>query len=689
MLRIHSFLISLVSILLCFSGVSAGQQLWSGIINPARATDWTSAGVVGGIPSGSWTQCGSTIAAYSGNAATINSAIAACGSNQYVLLGAGTFSLSSGINFAHKSNVVLRGSGANSTFLIFSGAGISCTDGSALICINSSDGTYGWNPSLTTHNWTAGYSQGTTQVTLGSTSGVSTSTILALNQCNTGYSGSPCSGTATGNGNFFNCSAQYNAAGPVGCSQSGEDGGNGTAGRFQTELFQVTNVNSSTGVVTLGAGLKHPNWASGQTPQAWYFTPIQNAGVENLSVDATGSGSSSSYGIMFYNALNVWVKGIRVINGYTSPLAFIEALHFTAQDSYFYEAQSGDNFGVHLTVTTDGLVQNNVFQQINVPVIIEGSDTGSVIAYNFTILNCNYLSASANCKADNVDNSFRPHSNGTDYQLYEGNVGTNYYADKDHGSHLSQTAFRNFFTGWESCGTSGPCGSVTHKDFGTNSILLASFEGRYHNLIANVLGTPGFHSTYQFTTNAGYTDLAIYGIGMGASGVADDSIVGATLMRWGNYDVVHGSVQWNTSEVPSGISVYPNSAPTTTCTASLSCPASFYLTSKPAWFGSTPWPAVGPDITGGNVGQCTGTRDTSGEFALLPALSGSQCTGTSLSASAWGGHVNAIPAMACYLNKMGGPPDGSGSALAFDAGNCYAGSGGGTPPPTGLTASVH
>jgi len=94
-------------------------QLWSGIIDPSRAVNWANAGIPGGIPSGSWTQCGSTIAAYSGSAAAINNAIAACRPGQFVNLGAGTFNLSSGIDFTHHSNVVVRGQGANSTFSRF------------------------------------------------------------------------------------------------------------------------------------------------------------------------------------------------------------------------------------------------------------------------------------------------------------------------------------------------------------------------------------------------------------------------------------------------------------------------------------------------------------------------------------------------------------------------------------------
>src|SRR6266705_1044556 len=105
--------------LFCSTGYLYGQ-LWSGILNPTRAIDWTQAGVQGGIPSATWTQCGSTIAA-GASAATINTVIQNCTANHFVLLGPGTFNLSSGITFASKDNVVLRGAGADQTFLIFTG----------------------------------------------------------------------------------------------------------------------------------------------------------------------------------------------------------------------------------------------------------------------------------------------------------------------------------------------------------------------------------------------------------------------------------------------------------------------------------------------------------------------------------------------------------------------------------------
>ncbi len=55
MRRAQSLLFPLISILLLliFSTLSYGQA-WSGILPPARATDWGQAGIPGGIPSGSW-----------------------------------------------------------------------------------------------------------------------------------------------------------------------------------------------------------------------------------------------------------------------------------------------------------------------------------------------------------------------------------------------------------------------------------------------------------------------------------------------------------------------------------------------------------------------------------------------------------------------------------------------------------
>src|SRR6266496_5938983 len=114
-----SHLLPLISILVLFSTLSYGQA-WNGILSSSRAVDWRNTGLPATFPDGettpnSWTpptrtQCGATVT----SAANIQSAINACPAGQFVLLGPGTFSIGA---ITLKSNVTLRGSGAQATTL--------------------------------------------------------------------------------------------------------------------------------------------------------------------------------------------------------------------------------------------------------------------------------------------------------------------------------------------------------------------------------------------------------------------------------------------------------------------------------------------------------------------------------------------------------------------------------------------
>ena len=66
-------------------------------------------------------------------------------------------------------------------------------------------------------------------------------------------------------------------------------------------------------------------------------------------------------------------------------------------------------------------------------------------------------------------------------------------------------------------------------------------------------------------------------------------------MRWGNYDTVNDATRWLPTEVPCALGSLANLLPSTQV-----LPASFYMSGKPAFFGTVPWPAIGPDVTGGS-----------------------------------------------------------------------------------------
>jgi hypothetical protein len=677
----------------------AQSPLWSGLIAPARAIDWTQAGAVpgspGSLPSANWTQCGSTLAAGSYSGSTISSTLAKCSANTYYLLGPGAFSITGTIALPSSGHVALRGAGAGSTKLSFSGSLSGCNGTEAAICI-SGDGSYPGEPMSGSNstNWTGGYAQGATQITLASVSNITANqTLLVLNQCDTGFSGSGCStGASVDNGNYFICSAIYNSNNGQGCGANGPDSGAWRSNDFEQEIVAVTAINAGgcgATCVTISHPLFHPNWSSAQSPQAVIIQPVIQAGVENMAIDGLAS-TSNQTGVGLQNALQCWVSGLTISNMYEFGVYGLDLSHTTVKDSYLFHSNGHpDAYAIRTTVADSDLIQNNIIQQWKNSYACDGPCVGEVIGYNFSV------DQIVPGPSDQMWGFAWTHSAGDDFMLREGNEGDQAQDDNVHGTHMDQTSLRNFFWGYESCinGFTGGsnCGSNTVKDQASTAFVESSGV-RYANNVGNVLGTPGFTTTYQSSVPFGGYAAWNIGGGNGTVGLPTDPLVGSTMLRWGNWDVVNGTALFCTGagapiaacpEDDRGDTapVYPGlSSPSTTI------PLSFYLNSKPSWFGSIPWPPIGPDISGGNVGQCSGTIDTMAQ-AGLPATSSSQCPGGSLNTSAWAGHVNANPAASCYFS-LGGLPDGSGPIIAFNPNACYGTASSLPAAPTGLAAIV-
>jgi hypothetical protein len=607
-----------------------------------------------------------------------------------VLLGAGTFHLSSSIDLQHKGHFALRGSGASATKLVFSAAtNVDCNLGaSTTIGVCSTDKTDFWSgPPV--FMWTGGLAQGSTTLTLSGATGIVQGSMLFLSQNDDGYTGYPATGSSVDNGDYFVCADAY-ATGPVtGCAYDGPDGNYPSPfnHRWQYEGAVVSGVNGD--MVTIASPVRHPNWRASQAPTAMLVQPLEAAGVEDLSIDL-GANPNVDYALAFGYCSGCWASGVAVENIYNWGIGVHWSIRTQIQDSYIYNGAGPDPYGMRLLTTADSLVVNNIFHKMRASLVFDEPDVGSVVAYNYSI-NQYYPS-------DAMFLAFWPHSAGDDFELYEGNISNGIVMDNSHGGHLDETMYRNFDTGWESC-ANGACGSATTKDFGVAATVWP-FDMRYGNVVGNVFGTPGFHKAYE---TSAFGDCpggacAIYSLGE-ANGstmppIPSDPLVASTMLRWANWDTVTGDARFcggpsntgwtttcaSTSEVPVTAAKYPNPIPTLgdTKAGQKPLPASFYYATKPAWFGDVPWPPIGPDVTGGDVGQCAGTLNTPGQFAGCAATSAAQCTGTSLM-PAWGGHVNAIPAMKCYFS-LGGVPDGTGGAIPFDAKSCYAAP---TPPADG------
>ena len=664
----------IVSILLCVSGTCFGQQ-WSGIIDPSRAVDWSRAGVPGGIPNRT-TQCGPTIAPYIGTAGTINNAIAACPAGQFVSLGSGTFALSSGISM--KSGVVLRGQGANSTFLVLAGsAGCGYTAG---VCL-APDTIPSPGDEKNVCDWMAGYSKGATNITLancgttsparGSISNLKVGSLIILDQVD----------EATDNGQIWNCAVSgiCGNTDPGGGQRTNGPTVSGIANRSQQQTVTVTSCdgNSTAGHacasgtnIAISPGLYMPNWRTGQKPQAWYANAyLTNAGLEDVSVD--GSSVGANYNVVIGACSQCWVKGIRSMWASRSHITLDASAHCTIQDSYFYQSLTHQSVSYTVEIFwggSDNLIQNNISQQVTDSMPnCNGGCEGNVFSYNFAIDDVWMQSLGW------MQPSFYQHAAGDALNLWEGNIGPGYASDQVHGTHHFETLFRNRLVGNQAAG----CGSAGVNTCSQQTIPVYLYSGsRYFNLVGNVLGQAGYHNTYASIGSATdspngntsiyclgasgnecnpYTPLNSYCLGASCTAHGDyDPQVSTYLMRWGNWDTVNNASRFLASEVPSALSLYANQVP-----GSQALPASFYLSSKPSWFGSIPYPPIGPDVTNGNV------------------------VGV-------GGHANANPAQNCYLKIMGGSVNGTGVALSFNAATCYGQLSSQLPaPPTNLNATVN
>jgi hypothetical protein len=644
-------------LLLILIPFSAGAQTppWSGIIAPSRAENWSGAGVPGGIPSGSWVQCGSTISA-GASAATINAAIAACPANHYVLLGAGTFNLTAGLVWNHVSNVVLRGAGANQTFLVFT-ADNPCQGGFSAICFESSDLNYNMQPSNLA-NWTSGYSVGATSITVSSATNLAVGWPVTLDETD--------DPSTSDTGAIFVC---YTPQGV--CSTNGDNAGGARAGRSQQQMVTVTSISGS-GPYTVGISppIIMPNWVSTKTPQAWWPTgPVFNDGVEDLSLDGTNSGDQTN--VEIFNCVGCWVKGVTSILPNRSHVQIWQSSHASVVNNYFFLTgyTASVHYGVETIPSSDSLIQNNIFEQVQAPYVTNGACTGCVLSYNFDVNNVfgtpfTWLSASG-----------YPHAVGDEHMLYEGNMGAGIYSDNFHGTHQLITIFRNAYNGFQQDNATLPTGGL--------GPLVINAYSRFYNVIGNVIGSPALpFNTYEDTVTDPHTSSnAIYSVGYGDE-IPNDSNTATTLMRWGNYDSVTATSRFVSTEVPSGLTGAQASL-SNPVPASNNLPASFYLSTEPSWWPSSkPWPAVGPDVSAGNVSICSG-----GTYNGAYVTSIGECSGGSL--TTMGGHINSNPAMDCYYS-MGGSPIGMGAVLSFNESACYGQTVAVQPPqpPTNLTATV-
>jgi hypothetical protein len=583
-------MVALPVIFLLFSPISQAQ-LWGSILGSGQAIDWSNAGV-GGIPARN-TRC--AIIFPPATFTEINSALASCPGGDAVYLSAGTYSITGTISVP--SNVTLRGAGANLTILNATGS-----NGGDVISLGS--GSVSYNPV----EITSGTRAGSTRIVVGNASDISVGNYLAIAESNDG-------GRVPAQRSERDCS---------GC-----DGGWTGTGRLERgQIVAVTGINGTT--ISVWPGL-YSTYAN--TPVAVPFSMAKSyAGVEDLQVRANHTGYAANFGIS--KCAYCWISGVESNDADGDHVEVHWGYHDEIRDSYFsnvsLHASGTQDSNIEIALKTSAsLVENNIVERTHGSLTLASGAAGNVVSYNY-----------AEEKPDS--NSMNLAIGGIDlrgeqlqFNLLEGNVLTTMYADPVSLASSETTAYRNWVTGTNQiCSSIGGRDTVNCMDpnsrYGIQATRAAenSLPEANPNFVGNIVGS----AQMQFPMDPN-------------SPLVEKQSV-EYFHRGSDFADGYGS----SSGFPEGKDDGTNSRAEGINQA---LPATFYLSGKPSWWRSIPFPATGPDVTGGFGPE---------------------------------GHSYGNPAEACYFKVMGGSDGGSGGPLTFDAGRCY-GTGHPTPQaPTGFIA---
>jgi hypothetical protein len=498
-------------------------------------TDWTTAGVRGGVPTVSTIYTNF----YSTNYwAQIQTGINNCPSNQVVKLNGGPYTLT---NFLDVLNgVVLRGDGPTNTVLNYIGGGFEALRirGSATI-----------NPPPNNVTWTNGYTAGSTNLFFSSVPNLAVGQAVILVE-----------------------NPDLSVVSPSGSDVPADYSGMlGNSTLIHQQIVVVTAITTNT-MVTVFPPIYATNWLSSLSPQAFWLgsnTSIRKAGIENLCIDT--SAGSPSYNILVQDSVDCWLKNVESRSGNLAHVYWFESTCGEIRECYFHidTSYGTSSYGVYLYCSSAIKVEDNITYEVTGPIRL-ATASGNVIGYN-------YLAWPRYDSSPHfLNEGIKTHGGHPDYNLYEGNEfttstnGAGVYFDNTHGSSSHNTAFRNDCPGWDT--------NMTDNTFAIGVMC----SNRWENIINNVLGVKSYHTNYATPPSVAPSDIFMLGYSNTAWTLNGyDLQVTNSILIHGNQDTVtstNGGIVYT-----AGLStVFSNS---------------YYYASTPSWWDASRWPGVGSDLT--------------------------------------------------------------------------------------------
>ena len=378
------------------------------------------------------------------------------------------------------------------------------------------------------------------------------------------------------------------------------------AGRPVSEVKQIASVSGN--VVTFTSPLHIDYPISKQSQLTRYVdTHVASAGVEDLKTTGASDGS-----IRFEAAAYSWVKNVEISTWYGEGVAINNSFRIEVRDSYVHDAAYPSPGGIAYAVSlangsSEALIENNQILKSNKMMVARCAGAGSVVAYNYAddgliVYDLSWQEVGLNAS----------HMVGSHHVLFEGNQSFNYDSDNTHGNAIYMTVFRNHLTGFRR----------DYSGLGNGRTAGLNYGSWWHSFVGNVQGVSGAMSGWVYDNLGtggdpsdpfgGPPSVWKLGYQSGEWEQAADPKVLSTVLRGGNYDYVTNSVHWE-------------SVPQQTL------PRSLYLSGKPAFFGGTPWPPIGPDVSGfantiparacfdrGMMPNCMAGTGTGLQFYTLP-----------------------------------------------------------------------
>jgi hypothetical protein len=486
----------------------------------------------------------------------IQEALNRCPSNSVVRLPSGTFRMNSGITIP--ASVTLRGAGPSTVLKSYgSGAG--------LIRFGAEGMSYDPIPFST--KIASGALKSSREILVASATDILVGSYLIITELN--------------DETFVRIQGSVNAP------ATWVDGWNTAGTRARGQIVEVTSVSGTTIHISppLYSDYAHNPWATR------FSAGCRWSGVEDLKISANNTGMQRNF--LFQRAAYCWVKNVECdyTDGDHCDLDWsyrCEIRHCYFHDAYTHTSGAYDNM-IGLRYKSSGcLVIDNILRRLHVSVMCEWGAAGNVIAYNYDEGNFDEGAASGNRWLPVSLNG--NHGAHPQYNLFEGNYSQKFQADSYWGSSSHTTLLRNFFSG---TGVGHP--PYNARGIENTNITDVFIQGNRavdiwelqssHNVVGNIVGEPAMllrgavqkivnpapraYDNPPYCFSYGYTSEASTG------GQALESPV-STLLEHGNYDAVSGTIVWAPTIVERDI------------------PKSYFLSSKPAFFGDLSWPPFNP-----------------------------------------------------------------------------------------------